>query len=95
MFSWGCLRTACVFVLCVAILQTQCQVTFSRDWKAGKRSQPTEDCPLILSSAVTACQLLVRELRQLDTCDLRSFPSFRDSDLENRNSFADPPGRRR
>ncbi|CAB3384822.1 adipokinetic hormone/corazonin-related peptide-like [Cloeon dipterum] len=51
------------------------QVTFSRDWTAGKRSLNSglgSECAPNVKSTVALCQILVSELRQLASCEMRS-----------------------
>ncbi|BES97474.1 Hypothetical protein NTJ_10288 [Nesidiocoris tenuis] len=47
------------------------QVTFSRDWNAGKRSMSLSECSAPMRSATSVCQLLVNELRAIANCEVR------------------------
>ncbi|XP_059476672.1 adipokinetic hormone/corazonin-related peptide-like [Neocloeon triangulifer] len=51
------------------------QVTFSRDWTAGKRSLSPgmgTECSPNLKSTIALCQILISELRQLASCEMRN-----------------------
>ncbi|KAF4519940.1 hypothetical protein B566_EDAN012582 [Ephemera danica] len=53
----------------------QAQVTFSRDWTAGKRSSAMSggpECSANGRSVATLCHMLIGELRQLASCELRA-----------------------
>ncbi|NP_001159497.2 AKH/corazonin-related peptide preproprotein [Tribolium castaneum] len=47
---------------------TQAQVTFSRDWNPGKRTENT-DLHNTLKTASAVCHLLMNQVRQLASCD--------------------------
>ncbi|XP_014240738.1 uncharacterized protein LOC106661706 [Cimex lectularius] len=48
----------------------QAQVTFSRDWSAGKRGVP--ECAVPFKSAAAIGQMLLSELRAIANCELRT-----------------------
>ncbi|XP_066998441.1 adipokinetic prohormone type 2 [Anabrus simplex] len=85
---------ALLLVVAELCCQVDGQVTFSRDWNAGKRSG-AEQCAVPTKSAVTACQMLVNELRQVAACEVRNFLRFQADDVGNpQDLFIDTHGRR-
>ncbi|PSN47678.1 hypothetical protein C0J52_18683 [Blattella germanica] len=53
------------------------QVTFSRDWNAGKRSGPPDlQCNSVLKSVDEICKVMVEEFRQLAACESKSLLRF-------------------
>ncbi|KDR22999.1 uncharacterized protein LOC110841349 isoform X2 [Zootermopsis nevadensis] len=68
-------------LLLVAVLnclhfRTWGQVTFSRDWNAGKRSPADLQCSAIIKSADEFCRVLIEEFRQLAACETKSLLRF-------------------
>lgn len=64
-----------LFILILAsILLVPCegQVTFSRDWTAGKRALDSPECRYNIKSATAICHILVNEIRQLAGCEARA-----------------------
>nr|CAD7267129.1 unnamed protein product [Timema shepardi] len=53
-----CTAELSVYMAALVFLQVSAQVTFSRDWTAGKRSDPGM-CEPTTKSATTLCQLLL------------------------------------
>nr|AZK31331.1 neuropeptide precursor [Nezara viridula] len=67
------------FILFQEIANSYAQVTFSRDWNAGKRSV-SECSQMSIKSAAAICQMLLGELKSLATCEMRSLLSTRVSE---------------
>ncbi|XP_055635577.1 adipokinetic hormone/corazonin-related peptide-like [Toxorhynchites rutilus septentrionalis] len=69
-----------LFVLFSAVLtstMSNAQVTFSRDWNAGKRSlvetsQPASECSAILRSISNLCTAITKNIQHLTVCETRS-----------------------
>ncbi|KAJ9599976.1 hypothetical protein L9F63_009738, partial [Diploptera punctata] len=70
-------------------LGTRGQVTFSRDWNAGKRSGSTDiQCSAVLKSVDEICRVMVEEFRQLAACETRSLLHFqREFDDKQSNMY--------
>ncbi|XP_073995742.1 uncharacterized protein [Rhodnius prolixus] len=75
---------ALVYLIFINIFLVEAQVTFSRDWNAGKRSNNIPDCAIAIKSAAAICQMLLNELRAIATCEMHSLTSQRlNEDVEN------------
>nr|CAD7392161.1 unnamed protein product [Timema cristinae] len=79
-----------VYMAALVFLQVSAQVTFSRDWTAGKRSDPGM-CEPTTKSATTLCQLLLDHLRSLATCELKSLLRYQPEDVDpSQGLFVEP-----
>ncbi|XP_065091022.1 adipokinetic hormone/corazonin-related peptide-like [Ochlerotatus camptorhynchus] len=72
-------KLICVIVLCVVLTSSlsYAQVTFSRDWNAGKRSlaeavQPTSECAVIWRSMTNLCAAVTKNIQHLTLCEARA-----------------------
>ncbi|XP_058451512.1 adipokinetic hormone/corazonin-related peptide-like isoform X2 [Malaya genurostris] len=72
-------KLACFAVLFAVLTSTvaNAQVTFSRDWNAGKRSlaeagPPTADCAAIWRSINSLCAAVTKNIHHLTICEARS-----------------------
>ncbi|KAK9754885.1 Adipokinetic hormone [Popillia japonica] len=54
--------------VCLLSLHCKAQVTFSRDWNAGKRAADSPDLQASIKSATALCHLLMTQIRQVATC---------------------------
>ncbi|XP_069681112.1 adipokinetic hormone/corazonin-related peptide-like [Periplaneta americana] len=62
------------------------QVTFSRDWNAGKRSPPPDmQCGAALKAVDQICKVLVDEFRQLAVCETKSLLRFQ-REIDNKQA---------
>nr|CAD7614015.1 unnamed protein product [Timema genevievae] len=74
----------------LVFLQVSAQVTFSRDWTAGKRSDPGM-CEPTTKSATALCQLLLDHLRSLATCELKSLLQYQPEEVDpSQGLFVEP-----
>uniref|UniRef100_A0A182VX96 Adipokinetic hormone 2 n=1 Tax=Anopheles minimus TaxID=112268 RepID=A0A182VX96_9DIPT len=82
-FSSSEFRVAKLFLLvalCAVLLPvpSSCQVTFSRDWNAGKRSMPDSamngvtECSAIWRSVNNLCAAVTKNIQHLTLCETRS-----------------------
>ncbi|XP_058817803.1 adipokinetic hormone/corazonin-related peptide-like [Topomyia yanbarensis] len=72
-------KLACAVLLFAVLTSTttNAQVTFSRDWNAGKRSlaeagQPTAECAAIWRSINSLCAAVTKNIQHLTICEARS-----------------------
>nr|XP_029718356.1 uncharacterized protein LOC109412253 [Aedes albopictus] len=66
-------------LLCMVLTSSlsQAQVTFSRDWNAGKRSlaetaQPTSECATIWRTVTNLCAAVTKNIQHLTMCEARA-----------------------
>ncbi|XP_055614220.1 adipokinetic hormone/corazonin-related peptide-like [Uranotaenia lowii] len=86
-------KLVCVAILAamLAVALSQAQVTFSRDWNAGKRSlaeagQPMGECAAIRRSVANLCTAITRNIQHLTLCESRHLMKNMqadDSSIEN------------
>ncbi|KAK7788921.1 hypothetical protein R5R35_007341 [Gryllus longicercus] len=92
-------------VLLVLACAARAQITFSRDWNAGKRAGPApgpapapplgDQCGPVAKSASALCQMLLSEIRQMASCELRSLLHYSSDENSNPSDlFMDLHGRR-
>ncbi|XP_039446990.1 adipokinetic hormone/corazonin-related peptide-like [Culex pipiens pallens] len=68
---------AAMLLVVLASSLSEAQVTFSRDWNAGKRSlvetaQPAGDCGAIWRSVTGLCAAITKNIQHLTMCETRS-----------------------
>ncbi|XP_052867377.1 adipokinetic hormone/corazonin-related peptide-like [Anopheles cruzii] len=87
-------------VLCAVLLpvpEAAAQVTFSRDWNAGKRSEPIGaggDCAAIWRSVNNLCAVVTKNIQHLTLCETRSLLKSLQTDdasMERDNSGTNLP----
>ncbi|XP_059620912.1 adipokinetic hormone/corazonin-related peptide-like isoform X1 [Phlebotomus argentipes] len=77
-----CFMLAMVVVL-GSVSSVFAQVTFSRDWNAGKRAfEPVpSDCGAVMRTIVSLCGAISKNAHQLSLCEMKSiFHSLHDDD---------------
>ncbi|KAF6204027.1 hypothetical protein GE061_002366 [Apolygus lucorum] len=79
------------WLLVINLEYTDAQVTFSRDWNAGKRSLSVSECSVPLRSAASICQMLINEMRAITNCELKSLLAGRGDDNESNSDVFFPP----
>nr|QQN72868.1 adipokinetic hormone-corazonin-like peptide precursor [Lygus hesperus] len=79
------------WLLIISFQFTDAQVTFSRDWNAGKRSMSVPECSIPLRSATSVCQMLINEMRAITNCELKSLLAGRGDDNESNSDVFFPP----
>ncbi|XP_062559741.1 adipokinetic hormone/corazonin-related peptide-like [Armigeres subalbatus] len=89
-------KLICFVVLCMVLTSTLtcAQVTFSRDWNAGKRSlgeaaQPTSECAAVWRSVTNLCAAVTKNIQHLTMCEARALMKSiqnDDTSMENNGS---------
>ncbi|GJQ74255.1 hypothetical protein Trydic_g19156 [Trypoxylus dichotomus] len=74
-----------IITLCFLSLNCKAQVTFSRDWNAGKRAADNPDLQATIKSATALCHLLITQIRQIATCETR----LEDTDVAISSSYTE------